>query len=259
VSAALVSTPPSVGQLVKLSGTIEGLQRERGEASFVLTEGDRDGMGAVAIAAGLIGLGGQAISTASAAASAEETAERVSFKLGDVSVVGWLWRCPFREGDQVDVAAFWDGEHYQAQAVYKGSDGLVALYPHCSRGRTAHRWNAAKWWFTLGMCLTLGLVLFFLWAGWDNPPSGEKLRELLLAIAVGSLAFNFGFFGLMTVSLARKWMPFVGVAESAFHTLGWSNPQSIDLVKSSKKLRKPDDPGEYGTFYFRYRSDQLGR
>ncbi len=56
----------------------------------------------------------------------------------------------------------------------------------------------------------------------------------------------------MTLSLARKWMPFVRVAEKVFRALELPNPSHIDLVKSSKAQRKPDDPGEYGTFWFRY-------
>jgi hypothetical protein len=62
----------------------------------------------------------------------------------------------------------------------------------------------------------------------------------------------FLFFGLMTYSLTRKWMPFVRLAEKVFTTLGLPDPGNIDLVKSSKAQRKPDDPSEFGNFYFRY-------
>lgn len=62
----------------------------------------------------------------------------------------------------------------------------------------------------------------------------------------------FTFFALMTFSLSRKWMPFVRVAEKVFRTLELPNPGNIDLVKSSKAQRTEQDPGEFGTFYFRY-------
>ena len=55
----------------------------------------------------------------------------------------------------------------------------------------------------------------------------------------------------MTISLARKWMPFVRLTEKVCRTLGIPHAGNVDLVKSSKARRKPDDPGEYGTFYFR--------
>jgi len=56
----------------------------------------------------------------------------------------------------------------------------------------------------------------------------------------------------MTFSLARKWMPFVRLTEKVCRTLGFPDPGNVDLVESSKTQRKPDGPGEFGTFYFRY-------
>jgi hypothetical protein len=56
----------------------------------------------------------------------------------------------------------------------------------------------------------------------------------------------------MTISLTRKWMVFVRLAEKVFRTLGLPDPSNVDLTKSSKAQRKPEDPGEFGTFYFRY-------
>jgi hypothetical protein len=245
-----------VGQLLKLSGTIRQLKRERGQASFVLTQADRAGMGAIAIAAGLAGLGGQAISVASAAASAEEDADYLEFELDGKQVAGWVWRSPFSEGDVVDVAAYWDGKRYQLQAIARPSDGLTALYPHCSRGKRAHVGNAVKWWLIIGGTLMLGITIFIGWGLYQYPPQHTKLADALMTMFGIAAAFNFGFFGLMVFSLARKWMPFVRVAESAFRTLGWPNPESIDLVRSSKKLRTSDDSAEFGTFYFRYRPQQ---
>ncbi len=67
-------------------------------------------------------------------------------------------------------------------------------------------------------------------------------------VVAGSCAF----FGLMTISLARKWMPFVRLTEKLCRTLDLPNPGNVDLVASSKRQRKEDDPGEFGTFYFRY-------
>jgi hypothetical protein len=60
------------------------------------------------------------------------------------------------------------------------------------------------------------------------------------------------FFALMTYSMTRKWMPFVRLAEKVFRALKLPNPSSIDLVKTSKAQRTDKDPGEFGTFYFRY-------
>ena len=56
--------------LVKLTGTIENYKVTRAEASFMFMDTDRTKLGVVAIAAGIAGLSGTAISTAAYAASA---------------------------------------------------------------------------------------------------------------------------------------------------------------------------------------------
>ena len=82
---------------------------------------------------------------------------------------------------------------------------------------------------------------------------GEAISKLyeegILKFAVAGPA---AFFALMTYSLTRKWLPFVKLAEKVFTALDLPDPSNIDLVKSSKKSRTPQDPPEFGTFYFRY-------
>jgi hypothetical protein len=81
----------------------------------------------------------------------------------------------------------------------------------------------------------------------------DGLDRTALFVDGGIVAACFyAFFALMIFSLTRKWMPFVRVAEKVFKKLDWPNPGNIDLVRSSKAQRRPDDPGEFGTFYFRY-------
>jgi hypothetical protein len=60
------------------------------------------------------------------------------------------------------------------------------------------------------------------------------------------------FFAIITFSMTRQWMPFARLAEKVFRTLDLPNPGNVDLVKSSKTQRTDKDPGEFGTFYFRY-------
>ena len=104
------------------------------------------------------------------------------------------------------------------------------------------------WWLigTAGFLSILFLTLLAI-SSFDRLLLGareEGTGYVFLAIIV--------FFGLMTISLARKWMPFVRLTEKICRTLGIPDPSNVDLVKSSKAQRQPDDPGEYGTFYFRY-------
>lgn len=232
--------------LVKLSGTISNYKVTRATANFVFSDSDKSKLGVVAIAAGIAGLSGQAISTASSA-DAEEDADFVEFNLGGKPIRGWVWRSPFKEGDIVDVAAEWHGHYYDAGGIVRLSDRTIALYPHCSRGKMRHIKNATKWWFigVSGLCLIsipFGLLTF---------GTKDFLAFLSEGLIWGFLGL-YGFFGIATISLASKWMVFVRLAEQVFRTLGLPDPSNIDLVKSSKAQRKPDDPGEFGTFYFRY-------
>lgn len=237
---------PNVDGLVKLSGTIRNLKVTRTTASFVFTESDQTKMGVVAVAAAIAGLGGQAMATASNATSMEEEADYLEFELDGRPVKGWVWRNPFREGDQVSVAAELrtDG-HWEAFGVQRPTDKTLALYPHCSRGRTSHYKNAAWWWlvgwggFLCMFFLTVGLYIFGHQL-FTQPEAGIAAIGLML------------FFGVMTFSLSRKWLPFVRLAEKVFRALELPDPSNVDLVKSSKAQRTERDPGEFGTFYFRY-------
>jgi hypothetical protein len=173
----------------------------------------------------------------------------VSFEISGQKVRGWVWRSPFRQGDYVEVVGKPNGDLIELFAIARPSDRVIALYPHCSRGRVAHIKNAAKWW-AIGSCGFLGAVFL---SEWSMASSSARFftKEQLAPVAIIYPCVA-AFFALMTASMTNKWMPFARLAEDAFHTLGWTNPSSVDLVKSSKAQRKPSDPGEFGTFYFRY-------
>ena len=233
--------------LVRLTGTIADYRCTRAEATFVFDDSDRTKLGVIAIAAGMAGLSGQAISTASSVTSAQEDADFVEFDLDGQPVKGWVWRSPFKEGDQVDVAAEWHRDHYETGAIARPADRTIALHPHCSRGTSRHVKNAIKWWF-FGV---FGWLVFFLLTmlisfGWSGLI--EMIPKGFQYVALCSYAF----FGLATISLSYKWMPFVRLTEKVCRTLGFPDPGNVDLVKSSKAQRRPEDPGEFGTFYFRY-------
>lgn len=236
--------------LIKLTGSIKNYRCTRAEASFVFTDSDKNAMGVVAVAAAIIGLSGPAIATAANAVSTEEDADYVEFDLDGKAVKGWVWRSPFKDGDAIEVAAEWRGNYYEAAGIARPVDRIIALYPHCSRGRTKHVRNAVKWWL-LGTTIFAALfaIVILMITGADRffPVfmSNEGGKNF---IWLGM----YGFFGLMTFSLARKWMPFVCLAEKVFRTLEWPNASNIDLAKSSKAQRKREDLQEFGIFYFRY-------
>lgn len=231
--------------LVKLTGAIRSLSTQREHASFVFTESGQNAMGVVAVAASLAGLGGQAMTTASAASSLEEAADYLQFFLNDEPVKGWVWRSPFRDGDVVEIAALKTDTHWEVYGIARPRDKTIALYPHCSRGRARHYWNAFKWWWLGwgGGIALVGVPLFYSISG------SELFSEKEPWLAMLGL---FLFFGVATFSMSRQWLPFVKVAERVFRALELPNPSGVDLVKRTKAQRTEKDPAELGAFYFRY-------
>ncbi|UXY16946.1 hypothetical protein N8I74_08020 [Chitiniphilus purpureus] len=233
-----------------LRGKITNLRKTRESASFFFTDSDQTAMGVIAVAAAAAGLGSQAVAVASASTSVDEEADYLEFEIDGLDIRGWVWRSPFKEGDEVEVAVEKEGGHYVAFAMMRPSDRTIALYPHCSRGASAHIKNAVKWWFLGNTFVVLFSCVFF---AIKNAIQGGGLYMVFLKHGLPFLAvFLYAFFGLMTVSMAKKWMPFVRLSERCFAAFGWKNPSSIDLVASTKKARKDSDPGELGVMYFRY-------
>jgi hypothetical protein len=87
------------------------------------TEADRAATGAGAVALGLSGMRGLATGVAISAGSTREEVDRVSFDVGDARVEGWLWRCPFRENDEVEVVAEPSANGMTCFAVRRDGDG----------------------------------------------------------------------------------------------------------------------------------------
>jgi hypothetical protein len=235
---------PHVGEAVRLSGTIANYRCVHASASFVYSEGDQDRMGAVAIAAALVGMGGQAASLAGYASDMEEPADYVQFDLDGESIKGWVWRSPFKDGDVVDVAAEWDGNCYEAYGIARPADRIIALYPHCSRSKGRHIKNAIKWW---AICSVAFYTFMLAMAGYIGG-TGIVTDPTFLGISGSSTLV----FIPMFISLSRQFMPFVRLAEKVFVVLGLPNAKDMDLVQSSQQQRTAADPAEFGTSYFRY-------
>lgn len=238
-----MSAVPS-GSLIRLSGRINNYKCTSDTARFVFDDSDKTKLGVIAVAAAAAGLGAQAMSTASNSSAMEEVADFVEFEVEGQQVSGWLWKSPLRDGDIVDSAIELSGNGAaKLVAVRRKSDGAIALYPHCSRGRLGHWLNALKW-----SGLFLGVMGIFILSTFLYI-AGSDLFHYIEALYVGGGATVF--LMVMCYSLSRRYEPFARVAEKCFATLGLNNPSRVDLVKSTKALRKPNDPPELGTFYFK--------
>ena len=234
-----------------LFGTISDYKCIRKNANFVFSRDDKAAIGVVAVAASVAGASGLAASTASST-NAEEEADYLEFTLDGHPVKGWVWRSPFNNGDEVQVVAQPFDSHHEAFAIARPTDRIVALYPHCSRGRIRHWLIVARWWVlasTFSILLaTLGLLL----SGAISSSAWIEVRDDIMVMVPRGAFIVYPFFLLVSVSLGWKWLSFVRLAERIFQEFGWHGAGSIDLKRISRATRTATDTSEYGIFYFRY-------
>ncbi|WP_176096852.1 putative type VI secretion system effector [Burkholderia cepacia] len=236
-------------QMQLLRGRIGNLRKSRCSQDFSFTDADRAKMGATAIAAGLVGLGGVAVGLGGMAMDTTEEADLIEFELDGKPVKAWVWWSVFSEGDEVEVVAERWGETWQAFGVRRLSDKIVALHPHCSRGRFAHYRASFKWggvFFAAAM-----ITAYFIIACFAVFKGGVPIENLIITCALGTLVSALGY-GFITYRVARKMMGFVRLAEGIFEGFGWKDVKNIDLPAITKKGKKPGEPGALGILYFRY-------
>jgi hypothetical protein len=208
-------------------------------------------MGATAIAAGLAGLGGAAAGLGNMAMDAMEEADLLEFRLNDKLVRAWVWVSVFNEGDEVEVVAEPHGDGWMGYGIRRMNDRIVALHPHCSRGRNAH-YKASFSWFAkiVAVILAISWILQVVVLCLKSFPISEIGSFMLLSLAASGTASLV--FGVVALRVSRRFMGFVRLAEAIFQIFGWPNVRDIDLPAITKRSKKPDDPGTLGILFFRY-------
>jgi hypothetical protein len=234
-----------------LRGCIGNLRTVPCRREVVFTASDRSKMGTTTIAAGLAGLGGIAAGLGGMAVDTTEEADLLEFELDGMPVTAWVWVSVFNEGDEVEVAAERIGEIWYGYGIRRISDGIVALHPHCSRGRYAHFWASFSWFVKI-----VGALLIVSWMGlaitaYFKSLPAHDIFDFVLFVLMGS-AMGALIYGVIAFNIARRFMGFVRLAEGIFEIFGWPNVKRIDLPALTKKTKAPGDPGALGVLYFRY-------
>ncbi|SAK88079.1 hypothetical protein AWB75_06019 [Caballeronia catudaia] len=175
----------------------------------------------------------------------------MEFDLEGQRVRAWVWVSVFKDGDEVEVVAERGATEWQAFGVRRINDGIVALHPHCSRGRYAHYKKSAKLFFKVmaifftafyAMGLVVCLFQSLTWSEWKG----------LLPIFLGGTLISMGIYGVIAYRIASKFMGFVRLAEGIFEGFGWKDVRNIDLPAMTMKSKQPGEPGPLGILYFRY-------
>lgn len=234
-----------------LRGRVQNLRKTRCSQDFFFTRENSAKMGATAIAAGLLGLGGIATGLSATAIDTTEEADLLEFELDGKSVRAWVWLSVFDEGDEVEVVAEQWGDVWQGFGIRRVSDRIVALHPHCSRGRYAHYRASLLWWMKVTVPLLLIAYILLFFVGFLKSMSLQDWAKILPVASLGFLT-GAALYGLIAYRIAGKFMGFVRLAEGIFLGFGWKNVEHIDLPALTKKAKRPSDPGALGVMYFRY-------
>lgn len=203
--------------------------------------------GALAAAGGLSGIAAGMVEMSMD--EMKEIAFGVSFEIDGKSVRGVLWNCFFDDGDEVEVVAEPLGDHWNAFAVARPSDRIIALFPHVVSGTLAHYITSVTLWLKFALLVMVGggALMAIIWA---LDGRADWTGYFIALFGGGTVAATL--FGLVGVGVARKYMPFTRIAEIVFNALGWQNAKCINLRKRTMKTIRPDDPPALGPFYFRY-------
>ncbi len=239
--------------VVLVRGPIKDLVLSKIEKNYLRSESDDNASMLGAIALALTGNGGMAMGTLNAVGSGGEWVDLIEFEIDGQCTKGILWKFPFSEGDEVEVVAQRRSKHpWTCLSVRRVSDGLLAVHPHCSRGRQAYLLTCVKIMLIIGILFAGAMALMIRYQ------AGEDIGTtcLLTAFAFCICSFVVGFFSTVAYFKDRQ---FIGLAELIFSTFGWSQPSWINLPRASKKRRKPEDKFPYGWTFFRYIPDSLSK
>ncbi|WP_157685206.1 putative type VI secretion system effector [Robbsia andropogonis] len=154
----------------------------------------------------------------------------------------------FFEGDDVLVVAEFIENKWKGFAIHRPSDGLTAVYPHCTRCRYAHLKATAVWAFIIASIsyLIMMILMYFASSGWEDYIDFAKM----------AIPAVYGMTALFALRGAWKFKKIVLMAERIFSTLKWPNPKWVDLRSGVKRKKREGDPPSFGVSLFRYDSNR---
>ncbi|WP_407947493.1 putative type VI secretion system effector [Paraburkholderia polaris] len=234
------TTSGSTAQLLR--GRISNLRQTRRSQDFLFTAADRTKMGAAAITAGVVGLGGIAVGLSGMAIDTTEEADLLEFNLDQKRIRAWVWTSVFKDGDEVEVVAEEADDGWQGYGVRRIDDKIVALYPHCSRGRYAHYKATFAWLIKIFGALyvfmwVLGIVMMALRRDIDYY---SFVTYMLMGGLSGLLVFGF-----IALRISSKMMGFVRLAKAFLMDSAGKTSRALISHRSRRRGRSPATRGRW--------------
>ncbi|PKH18048.1 hypothetical protein CIG19_21280, partial [Enterobacterales bacterium CwR94] len=169
---------PPYGPLEKISGVLEAFSSESYEECFdadryrtfqqpQLTESQRVGGAAILTLLGNSATAGALVSED----DAKSLAEYVQGMINGKPFRGWVGLTRLKAGDEVEVIADWQEDHYEVYAITLPRERIISVCPGCAWGRRAKLWLRIKLMFMLVFII---LFLFFIINFSDDDFSFDK-------------------------------------------------------------------------------------
>ena len=247
---------PPVGPLTKISGRLEQFSKEGFREYFdvdayrtsslpEITDGQR---GAGAVLATVAGSPATGAALMTASDSEYSNAEYVQGVINGKPFRGWVGMTRLQAGDNVEMAAVWQNDHYEVYAITLPEERIISLCPRCEMGHMAHAWWRIKNMFILTACLLVMAGLAGLIGGIGLVGLAGVVDALVNIVVEINLYVKFtmimtsaflGLSALMALSAYKSYTPTVcNLAEEIYRVLGMEKAPQVDLRKITKQREK---------------------
>ncbi len=263
--AALEDLPPPPvlpprGQLEKITGRLEEFSRIRCKADFMpdfytnhpnhqMSSGEKAGMGAAAIAFDSPALAGLALKEEQPMTS---DADYIKGMINGKPFAGWVGLTHLKVGDEVELAAEWQDDHYQVYAIALPAKREVSVCPRANHGRNIQALSKIK--LATLFLISILIIMHVVIISGEKGPFVENLYDGVLKnkngfyeltgifLSVGAL-FMGAFFYSIYLGYAKT---ACALSENIFNAYGWLSPRSISLEAiTSRKEKELKRSGEW--------------
>ncbi|MCS2163727.1 hypothetical protein MUU47_21885 [Scandinavium sp. H11S7] len=247
---------PPYGPLEKISGRLEAFSYESFREYFdvkayrtstlpTISDGQRAGAAAAAIAAGSPGVGAVIMAESD---SANSSAEYIQGVINGKPFRGWVGVTRVQVGDVVEMAVEWQHDHYEVYAMVLPEERIISMCPECDMGHIAH----AKWRIKNMLILTTVMMSFFIGSLLLKNLFGNDIYidfwGRYLGPSVFMLAGALGITGLIAYFAYKSSASTrCKLAEEIFKLIGLENISKVNLKKITKQ--KENLQKEKGEWY----------
>jgi len=233
---------PPYGPLEKITGRLESFSYERFSEYFDarayrtstlpdISDSQRGGAAAVAIAAGSPGVGTAIMAESD---SSNSSAEYVQGSINGKPFRGWVGVTCVRVGDDVEMVVEWQCDHYEVYAIALTENRIVSICPECDMGHVAH-----AWWRIRNMVILTAIMMFMfmlllrdLFGDSNSLDYWGNYNAAIFMMLFGALGVSglIAFFAYKACAPTR-----CKLSEEIFSLLGMKNVAKVNLKKITKE------------------------